>query len=68
MPLLVTFQGKPVKRRFRLGYRLKLIFFAPVRGQTGDQLIVTQQEWDRYGRIHFTTPQQMPDVRRMAGN
>jgi hypothetical protein len=68
MPLLITFRGKPVKRRYRLGSRLKLIFFAPVRGQSGDQLIVTQQEWDRDGRIQFATPQQMPDVRRMAGN
>ena len=67
MPLLITFRGKPVKRRFRVGPRLKLIFFAPVRGQRGYKLIFIQKEWDRDGRIQFTTPQQMPDVRRMAG-
>ncbi|WP_254510221.1 hypothetical protein [Anatilimnocola floriformis] len=66
MPLLITYRGKPVKRRFRLGSHLKLIFFAPARGQSGDQLIVTQQEWDRDGRIQFVTRQQMPDLRRLA--
>lgn len=66
LPLLITFQGKPVKRRERLGDRLKLILFSPSRGMPGGQLIVTQDEWQKFGRIEFLQRSEMPDVRRMA--
>gem|GEM_PF-5504164 len=66
LPLLITFQGKPVKRRERCGDRLKLTLFSPCRGTPGGQLIVTQDEWQKFGRIDFLQRSQMPDVRRLA--
>jgi hypothetical protein len=56
MPLLITYRGQPVKRRFRLGSRLKLIFFAPTPGHPGERLLITQQEWQQHGRVQFVTP------------
>ena len=67
LPLLITFQGKPVKRRQRIGNRLKLLFYSPTLGQPGQQLTVTQDEWRKFGRVQFVTRDQMPDVRRLSG-
>jgi hypothetical protein len=33
MPLLVTFRGRPVTFRRRVGDRLRLVFFSPIRGR-----------------------------------
>jgi len=68
MPLLVTYRGRPVKRRRRVGEHLKLIFFAPLPGQSGDQHLVTQFEWQQFGRIQFVTPSEKPNVRRMSAS
>lgn len=64
MPLLVTYQGRAVKRRRRLGRLLQLTFFAAQIGQRGEQLLVSQDDWKRFGREVFVTRAQMPDVRR----
>lgn len=55
MPLLITYRDQLVKRRSRVGSRLKLIFFAPIPGQSGERLLVTQQEWQQHGRVQFVT-------------
>lgn len=67
MPLLITFQGKPVKRRRTLeSGKLLLIMYAPQRGQAGLQYEVTQDEWQQHGREEFYATDQLPDVRALA--
>ena len=53
-----------MKRRRRLGRLLQLTFFAAQIGQRGEQLLVSQDDWKRFGREVFVTRAQMPDVRR----
>lgn len=64
MPLHVTFQGRTVKRRQRVGNLIKLTLYGRERGSPGDQLFIAQQEWDQHGRVRFLERQDMPDVRR----
>lgn len=66
MPLLVTFKGRPVKRRNRVGKNLRLVMFHRKPGQPGLQLIVSQATWDAFGRIEFVRREDMPDRRNMA--
>lgn len=66
MPLLITFRGQPVKRRFRVGSRLKLIFYAPIPGQPGERQLVTQQEWQQHGRVQFVTSTGSRDVSKSS--
>ena len=68
MPLLITFQGKPVKRRRRHGDGLRLHLYSSIPGQPGRQLFVTQQQWEQFGCIKYVTRSQMPDVRKLAGS
>ena len=67
MPLLVTFKGRPIKRRRRVHGGLKLSFFTAVRGKPGEQLSVTDAQWQTHGRIEFFDPANRPDIRAMAG-
>ncbi len=49
MPLLVTYRGRPVRRRRRTAKGL-LITLKPFRpGQRGAVIVVTQSEWQLYG-------------------
>ena len=66
MPQLVTFQGRPVRRRYRVPDGLMLIFVHPQPGHEGQRLVVTQSEWDRDGQVRFYPRSQMPDVRALA--
>lgn len=65
MPLLITFKGRPVKRRKRIGPHLKLTFFASVHEYVGDQLVVTQEQWRQHGREVYLARSAMPDVRTL---
>lgn len=62
MPLLITYRDQIVKRRSRVGSRLKLIFFPPIPGEPGERLLVTQQEWRQHGRVQFVTSSGSRDV------
>lgn len=68
MPQLVTYLGRPVKRRIseirnrQLG--LVLVFYAPTPGQKGGSLFVTDEEWKKNGKIEQCA--QKPDVRALA--
>jgi hypothetical protein len=66
LPLLITFRGRPVKRRRRATADLTLTFVDPVPGQTGEHLVVTQAEWEQDGSVKFFPRDEMPDVRTMA--
>jgi len=68
MPQLVSFRGRPVKHRRRLGDGLRLTFVSPVCGQRCKRLDVTQAEWDQDGRITFYPKDQTPDVRALAAS
>jgi hypothetical protein len=68
MPLLVTYQGKPVKRRRRLGSGLCLTFYSSTPGERGRHLVVTQRQWDAFSRIQYVLRSQMPDVRKLSGS
>jgi hypothetical protein len=67
VPELVTFQGRPVKRRRRVrDGLLKLTFVSPVPGEPGAVLVVSQDEWLRYGRVRFFAKGKMPNQRALA--
>lgn len=66
MPLLVTFRGRPVKFRRRVGDRLRLVFFSPIRGRPSEIWVVSQEAWSRHGRVQFYPREHMPDVRTLA--
>lgn len=66
MPQLVTFQGRPVKRRRRVSEGVRLTFVSPVPSEPGDVLVVSQQEWLRYGRIQYFAKHCMPNLRALA--
>ena len=66
MPLLVTFAGRPVKRRRRVDDGLCLFFFHPVAGQPSERRVVSQSEWDADGKEEFLSQDQMPNVRDLA--
>jgi hypothetical protein len=68
VPLLITYQGRPIKRRRRVGNKLLLVFYAAQAGQRGDKLIVSQANWEAHGSIQYVARNQMPDVRRMSGS
>jgi hypothetical protein len=51
MPLLVTYCGRRVKRRRRVGQHLQLRFYAQSPGHSGPVVLVSQPEWERHGRI-----------------
>ena len=68
MPLLITYKGRPIKRRRRVGDGLRLTFYSPVSGERGEHLFVSQSEWLQFSRTLFVTRDQMPDVRRLAAS
>lgn len=43
------FRHKPVKAMRRDGDKIVLTFVHPIAGQPGDQVTVTQQDWDNHG-------------------
>lgn len=65
MPIVKTFKGKPVKRMSKTQEgSIKLIMVSAVPGHDGEQLTVSQSEWDLYG--HERYHEAKPDVRRLA--
>ena len=66
MPQLITYRSHPVKRRRRVSRGLLLIFYAPQRGQAGDQLVVTDDQWRRHGQVRYFPLGMRPDVRAAA--
>lgn len=60
---LVTYRSRPVKRRRRVSRGLLLIFYAQ-HGQAGDQLVVTDEQWNRHGQVRYFPLGISPDVRR----
>ena len=63
MPLLVTFQGRVVKRRKRTSNGLRLYFHSTKPGLPGDQLVVSDADWLQHGQVRFLTAEQMTDLR-----
>ncbi len=66
MPQLITYDSRPVKRRRRVARGLLLIFYAPQPGQAGDQLVVTDEQWNRHGQVRYFQPGMRPDIRAAA--
>jgi len=62
----VTFRGRPVKRRFRVAGGLRLLFFSPTVGKPGEQLTVSEADWQIYGNIAFYESGERPDVRTLV--
>jgi hypothetical protein len=63
---LVTFRGRPVKRRQCVAGGLQLIFFSATAGSPGEKLIVSEADWQTFGRVQFYPPGLRPDVRKLA--
>lgn len=67
MPKLVTFKGRPVKKKTPVGNQeLRLTFYTAVAGARGPQEIVSRQDWETYGQEQYFPAGQMPDVREIA--
>jgi hypothetical protein len=66
MPLVITFRGRPVKRRRRTRDGLLLTFYSAIAGQSGEQVTVTEAEWQAHGQVRFYPPGQRPDFRKLA--
>ena len=66
MPLLVSFRGRPVKRRRRVDGGLRLVFVSPIRGGKSHVAVVSQADWLRQGSVQFFLESEMPDVRALA--
>lgn len=66
MPLLVSYRGRPIRDRRRVGDRLRLTFFNRIPGERCRVVIVSQSQWQRHGTIQFFPKEQMPDVRALA--
>lgn len=66
MPHLVTYGGRPVKRRRRTAAGLRLTFVNPISGFPADVLVVSQDEWHKHGEVQFYPSGSLPDVRRLA--
>ncbi len=43
------YKGQPVKRMREVSEGLKLTMLSPIKGEAGEQFVVTQAEWDTYG-------------------
>jgi hypothetical protein len=66
MPELITFRGRPVKRRVRVAGGLRLILVSAIPGRVGEQLNVSEADWREHGHIEFFTRENLPDVRALA--
>ena len=66
MPLLVTYRGRPLKRRRRFEKGLLLYFYSRQKGEAGEQLIVSNDDWLRFGKEQFFPAGEMPDVRVLS--
>lgn len=66
MPLLITFRGRPVKRRRRTRDGLQLTFFSAAAGDPGEQVIVSDADWQLHGQVRFYPAGQRPDLRKLA--
>jgi hypothetical protein len=47
--LVKRYQGRVVKRMRQVPDGIRLTFLSKLPGQSGEQLTVTQAQWDRYG-------------------
>jgi hypothetical protein len=66
MPQLITYDGRPVKRRRRIAGGTLLIFYAACPSDSGPQLVVSDEQWNSLGRVRYFTASQLPDVRALA--
>jgi len=66
VPLLVTYDGRPVKFYRRVRDGLLITFYAPCASDRGARLFVTQDQWRQRSRRTFYAPDSLPDVRALA--
>lgn len=67
MPLLVTYQGRPVKRHYRTeDGQVHVILYNHEVGGASEQFVVTQADWKLYSNQQFYDKGRMPDVRTLA--
>ena len=64
MPLLVTFNGRPVRRRRRVKEGLELTLVSPVKGQLAERVTVSTEEWQAHGREEVVD---VETYRRLSG-
>ena len=66
MPQLITYDGRPVKRRRRIAGGTLLIFYAARPTDPGPQLVITDDQWDALGLVRYFDSANLPDVRALA--
>ena len=67
MAILLFYQGRPVKRMTRRGKLVSLLLYSVTPGPKGEQLLVSQEDWNRFGRVERQVGHvRMTDIRRLA--
>jgi hypothetical protein len=61
MAVVRFFRKRPVKRMREVPGGIRLIFFSPTAGEPGEQLTVSQADWELHGDKRF-----MPDEQANA--
>lgn len=64
MPVLKTFQGRPVTRVTKKGDRLQITFANANAGDRKQRALVTRTEWEEHGESRYV--ETMPDLRELA--
>jgi hypothetical protein len=64
--LVKRFRGRVVKRMRRVPEGIRLTFLSRLPGQRGEQLTVTQPEWDRNGREAYQPGVSLAQLRMTA--
>ena len=67
MPLLLTYQKRPVDNHKRDGKLIAVTFVSPVLGAPRERIVVSQADWDQHSREEFYKDRDaMPDKRELA--
>jgi hypothetical protein len=60
------YKGNPVKRMRRGPHGLILTLLSLTKGAAGQQVIISQEDWDQYGEWREVAASTMDDLRELA--
>lgn len=62
------YKGQPVKRMRQGPSGIILTMLSPVKGEAGQQLTITQSDWESYGEWRELDATTMDEVRELAAS
>jgi len=63
--IVKRFQGRVVKRMRRVSGGILLTFLSNVRGERGEQITITQSQWDAHGFLSYEKGISRAQLRQM---